>query len=911
MDFTASQRRAIETIDRHLQIIACAGSGKTGVVSARIAHILKTKPDLKPENIVAFTYTEKAAGELKTRIYRSIAENVGQLNGLAELYVGTIHSFCYKILQDYVPDYQKYEVLDAVKTKIFIDKNYREIGMTDLDMQAFKDTRYFIDLMNILRESELTGEIPEKYNTALRKYEEVFARHCYFDFTMIMEKAIRHLTEDSALRKKIAERVRFLTVDEYQDVNPIQEKLVRLFYDLGANVCVVGDDDQTIYQWRGSDVRAIQQFRSRYSDVASVTLEENFRSTEAVVGLARQVISNNQERLAKKMQHRGSYRYDPGDLAYAEFPTPEEENEFIAERILDLKESGLRYSDMVILVRVHSLSPDLIRVLNEQEIPFVVEGVNELMQTRDAQAAASLFYFLGGHQTADSVRAQWRALKHPPTEGNIAEALEYIKKMAAALPHKKYFSDLILQEVYHTFFDLLDLKEAEGSESKDLELLLYNLGKFSQVIQDFEYIYFRVSPKNKIKYFCNFLTYVANDYYPEGHLQNPYIRPDAVRIMTVHQAKGLEFPAVFIPGMSKNKFPHQAIGGKSVWHFFDRQYVKDHERYRSGQIEDERRLFYVAATRAKKYLFLTRAVYNRNSRPRSTFIEEGLHTEYLYQYSPQTDYQRPLFSSEGSATNEIDLNFSILEDYYHCPYLFKLSFFYGFCMPIGIRMGYGRALHNMVMDVHKRYLDGSLVPEELQSIVDLHFHLPYATSPVETKARASASESMDTYYKKNEEQFPNIEYVEKDIEIDFGNGVRVNGRIDLVKSKQEGQVRTGIIDFKTALPENKRPKTEEQLKIYAIGYEKLTGGIPDYLEIYDLGVNKTDHRQLLHRADLEATKNLILEAADNIRGNNLPKKCATHKCSTCLMRSICLTKKEKAKLRNVQEAEKAETVGSH
>ena len=208
----------------------------------------------------------------------------------------------------------------------------------------------------------------------------------------------------------------------------------------------------------------------------------------------------------------------------------------------------------------------------------------------------------------------------------------------------------------------------EQEENAITEVILYNLGKFSQVINDFESINFATLPKNKLARFCKFMEYTASDYYPEGHLDNTYIRPDAVNIMTVHQSKGLEYTAVFVPELSKNNFPAAGVGGKNVWHIINRDWIQNSERFNSG-IEEERRLFYVAVTRAKKYLCLTRCPYRRDKKI-STFLVEAKESPYMLSYDDKMEYsgkQLPPMVEEKSAIN---LNFSILLDFFDCAYRF-------------------------------------------------------------------------------------------------------------------------------------------------------------------------------------------------------------------------------------------------
>lgn len=341
MNYTEEQNKAINTIEKNLQIIACAGSGKTGAVTERIVNILKSKPDIKPENIVAFTFTDKAAGELKSRINQKIKDQIGELNGLAEMYVGTIHSFCFNLLKSYFAKYQKYLVLDEVKTKLFVDKHFYDIGINhvkklkdDKPLAQFKDTELFLSMIDIIRESDTnTDNITESIKNAITNYYTIFDQFHFFDFTMIMEKAIYHIKNDDSLRKKLKERIHYLTIDEYQDINPIQEKLIKELYSLGLNICVVGDDDQTIYQWRGSDITNILTFKDRYDIDEPVYFVDNFRSSKGITDLARKVIINNEKRFSKDIINSSNVQFESGDITYKAFTDITDEFNFIAKRV--------------------------------------------------------------------------------------------------------------------------------------------------------------------------------------------------------------------------------------------------------------------------------------------------------------------------------------------------------------------------------------------------------------------------------------------------------------------------------------------------------------------------------------------------------------------------------------------------
>ncbi len=338
MNFTKTQQQAIDHAKGNLQLIACAGSGKTEVVARRIANLLKPKK-ARPGNIVAFTFTDKAAAELKERIYDRCHEILGDVTGLAEMYVGTIHGFCLDLLMTEVPHYLKFEVLNAVQQSLFIDRHSTTSGLTTCDdlvgnaLKRYRDTGIYGQALSILREADIV-EAKLKGNTlldGLEAYEGLLDERGYFDYSGILKAAVDVLVNHEDVRKRLGERIKHVIVDEYQDVNPIQEAIVWSLCDLGADVCVVGDDDQTIYQWRGSNVQNILTFADRYEKVTPVKLEENFRSSIGVVETARAFIEQNLERLPKAMKPTDAQDFEPGDLVALGFADPSEEARYIAE----------------------------------------------------------------------------------------------------------------------------------------------------------------------------------------------------------------------------------------------------------------------------------------------------------------------------------------------------------------------------------------------------------------------------------------------------------------------------------------------------------------------------------------------------------------------------------------------------
>jgi DNA helicase-2/ATP-dependent DNA helicase PcrA len=256
MRLTASQERAIGFPSENLQLIACAGSGKTEVVARRVVHLLRTSGgDLAPRNIVAFTFTDKAAAELKERIVVRVRESLGDIAGLAEMFVGTIHAFALELLKSEVPKYLRYELLNEVQQSLFVDRHSTQSGLTtctDLQgspLRRYRDTGRYLSALDILREADRHDKALEGCSLldGLDAYSALLEERSYLDYSAILEAAVEVLTNDQPLRDRLAERVRCVIVDEYQDVNPIQEAIVWSLHELGAKICVVGDDDQTIY----------------------------------------------------------------------------------------------------------------------------------------------------------------------------------------------------------------------------------------------------------------------------------------------------------------------------------------------------------------------------------------------------------------------------------------------------------------------------------------------------------------------------------------------------------------------------------------------------------------------------------------------------------------------------------------
>lgn len=656
-NYTEAQAAAIACLDEPLQIIACAGSGKTQVISQRVAEILK-QPGVEPRNVIAFTFTEKAAAELKERIHTVLEAEGVSTQGIAEMYVGTMHGYALDLVQRLVPETFKFSVLTDITTRLFIDRNSRKSGLTECPtlspgtprLRRFIHSKLFMQATSVLREDTIDEEqVPAGVFKSHLGYMKLLYDNAYFDFTEMINLAVQLLEGDPAedaeaelVQRNVREQVRYVVVDEYQDVNPLQERLIRGLVQFAANVCVVGDDDQTIYQWRGSEVSNILTFKDRYAGVRQVTLDDNFRSSEGVVEVGRSIaeLIPFGARLTKAMVASGHQKFDRGDLLALDFPDPGSEASWICDRLQAMQgvaftdgpgaePRGLSWSDCAVLFR--SVARDagpLVDEMRRRGIPFVIKGLNRLFESPEIQAVVGVFRYLVGEIDAAALRALFEDAALLPVAGDWAAAVRVLDE-GRDFDRGERWGVYNIQRLYLEFLEELTLREdtVPGDPSR-AELVFYQLGKFSQAISDFEAIYFNTDPAQKYRAFADWLEHQAPDYYADADADVGYAAPDAVVISTVHQAKGMQWPVVFVPCLRNNRFPAKRQGGLGLFHVIPDTAVASPDRYR-GTVEDETRLFYVAVTRAQKYLFVSfrrfRETASTDAAPTSSTTAHGSH----------------------------------------------------------------------------------------------------------------------------------------------------------------------------------------------------------------------------------------------------------------------------------------------
>ncbi|MFW2487567.1 UvrD-helicase domain-containing protein [Clostridium chromiireducens] len=892
---TESQKEAIESVEENLQIIAGAGSGKTKVIQKRIVYLVKEK-ELKPENIVAFTFTKKAAMELKDRVFGEYEMQLRDSKGIGDLTIKTIHEYCLEILSEFALEYLQYTVLNEIQNILFVQKTSSKNGFTDVKLPNGKkldrrfDAKLFIEIITTLREANI--QLPTDIREIIKKYESCLddKEYRYLDFTTIMTKAIHLIKTNDEVRKKL-KKIKYLLVDEYQDINPVQEELIKLLHDNGTFLTVVADDDQSIYGWRSSKSENMITFSKRYPNVKIVNLVENFRSSQGIVDCANTVIRHNKNRLSKNCISKSNQIYERGDILGYNFSTENSEVEFIVNKIKQLQ--GLKFTDksgynrsvglndIVILVYSVKHIPQLLfKLLNDNELRYAVEGTRTLFDTQEIRASMGIFKYLTKQISygEKELEFDWISLEYD--KGLVKKAIRNLSKK-----YPDNFSNnwekFNIQHIYESFLNDIDAFSSRGN-------ILFNLGEFSTAIDDFEKINLKMEPVIKLKKFMSFIVYEAPKHYEQRWMSPSFDNIKGIKIMTYFQAKGLEFPVVFMPFLTESfMFPPKVPGGISRWSIIGD--IIDKDGYENNE-ESLRRLFYVGVTRSEKFLFMTNSPHkiglsgNKYNRKISTAFIDALCCDYVKQDIEYDFSDREKSNSvKLNDLNIILLNFSYMKEFFQCEERFRMYAIYGFKPPLDYRMGYGKTIHNVLNEMHKAYLNGTILTVEyVEGLVEKHAHFPYAPdstladkSSLRKTLKAGCLTQVKNYWDNYKDSFEDIILVEQPIEFRLEDKIIFNTRIDLVRNQKTGELT--IVDFKSALNNN---IVMEQLMVYALAYYKSYGVIVDEIEAYDIKSRRPIKKKVTQK-DIDKVVMTINSFLTKVRKGNYTKAIETDGVSKC------------------------------
>lgn len=607
-NMNSEQSEAVRTTEGPLLIMAGAGSGKTRVLTHRIAYLLDEK-DVSPYNILAITFTNKAAKEMKARVEHLVGEEA------QVIWMSTFHSMCVRILRrdaDRIGIERNFTIIDPTDQKSVIKDVLKS---ENIDSKRFEPRMFIGAISNLKNELKTPEDAQKEANdfhsqmvaTVYKGYQRQLSRNEALDFDDLIMTTINLFERVPETLEYYQNKFQYIHVDEYQDTNKAQYTLVKLLANKFKNLCVVGDSDQSIYGWRGADIQNILSFEEDYPEAKTIFLEQNYRSTKNILNAANEVIKHNSERKPKGLWTANS----GGDkIQYYEAMTERDEAEYVVKEIMKHQRSGKKYSEMAILYRTNAQSRVLEETFMKSNIPYTMVGGQKFYDRKEIKDLLSYLRVIANSNDDISlqciINVPKRGIGPSSVEKIQTYALQNNISMFDALAEVDFIglSKKVTQECI-SFYEMIQnlIKEQEFLEISEIvdEVLqksgyrdmldreqsiesrsrLENLDEFMSVPKDYE----ENTPLEE-QSLINFLTdlsLVAD--IDEADTQN------GVTLMTMHSAKGLEFPIVFIMGMEESLFPHiRAIKSED-----------DHE------MEEERRICYVAITRAEELLYITNA----------------------------------------------------------------------------------------------------------------------------------------------------------------------------------------------------------------------------------------------------------------------------------------------------------------
>lgn len=652
------QQEAVVTTQGPMLILAGAGSGKTKVLTCRVAHLLEQ--GVAPYRILAITFTNKAAAEMRQRVDNMVGP------AAKDVWLFTFHAFCVRLLRrdlDKLGTYNNnFAIYDTTDTKSLVKNILKEMNLDEkrfpVSMIQSKISEAKNNLLDVKAFSQSASDFfEEKVAQIYERYQSRLLANNALDFDDLLMQAVKLLEQVPEVREKYQEKFQYLMVDEYQDTNRVQYLLTRLLAAKHKNLCVVGDADQSIYGWRGADIRNILDFEKDYPDAKLIKLEQNYRSTQVILDAANAVIDNN---TGRKPKHLWTDKGNGAAITYYCAQDERDEARFMIDQTLKLqREKNLKLGDVAVLYRTNTQSRVFEEMLVKSGLPYTMVGGTKFYERKEIKDM--LAYLRVIYNPADSLsllrvinvpkrgigdttiaKLQQFATANDMTLLDVIASSDAVPRLSAKIKEK-------LEQLTATLFDLMgqaqeagvkDLielimnqtgyaAELQASSDPQEQARLENLKELLSVAEDFA----KSGEEDSLE---NFLAHVAL----VSDIDDVNITNDAITLMTLHSAKGLEFPVVFLAGMEEGIFP------------FARAFMDEE------QMEEERRLCYVGITRAERYLFVTHArmrmVFGKTQcNPASRFLGEIPRSLLTIYKRPGASQQRltPRYTEEPPKAN--------------------------------------------------------------------------------------------------------------------------------------------------------------------------------------------------------------------------------------------------------------------
>ncbi|MFQ6069339.1 MAG: ATP-dependent helicase [Candidatus Aminicenantales bacterium] len=947
------QKKALTHGEGPLLIIAGAGTGKTKVITHRIAYLIEKKM-AKPEEILAVTFTEKAANEMEERVDILIPYSYSFVE------ISTFNSFGERVLRDYGMEMgypSDFKLLDDVEQALFFRENLFEFPLKYFRPLSHP-TRHIQELLETIKKLKQGYIKPEEYTAYARKiakeasdevekeealkhkemaavyekYQEMLKSRGMIDFEDQVVLVVDLFRHRPSVLAEFQEKYKYILVDEFQDTNYVQFELLKLLAAKHKNITVVGDDDQSIFRFRGASLSNIINFRKTYPEAEEVVLTENYRSTQAILDAAHQLIKHNnpsrlefQEEIDKCL--KSNIKSEEKSIHVLQFDTLSHEADRVAELIEEKLNQGYKHGDIALLVRRNADADAFLRALNMKGIPFRFSGSRGLYSQEEVKILISFIKALTDFEDSKSLFFLARSRVYGTDIYDLTAISNYAKKKNFPL-HKvfrmihenrtpveissqtvekvkkifedvEYFSTLSsTQSAGRIIYSFLErtgyLKSLVEEKSYQAETKIRNISIFFDKVKNFS----EITDDDSIHSFADHLDLLQqvgdNPATAEAELEE-----DAVNVLTVHKAKGLEFSVVFMVSLIADRFPGRERREKIP---IPEAIVKDDIPEGESYLQEERRLFYVGMTRAKSHLYLTWAKdYGLKRLKRvSPFVLEALNLpkapEKTYRTSALEEIKRYALvkpfsaSSPGVKEKEVlTLSYFQVDDYLTCP----LKYRYRHVLRIPVlphhNLVFGRVLHNCVHFYLKKKISGVKLSKEqlLKEFENTWINEGYLSREHEELRKEAGRKALLNFFRREEKSHVLPLFLEKNFKWQL-DCVRFIGRWDRIDSAKGRGV---IIDYKATEVKDQREadkKTRDslQMDLYALSFLRTQGEEAAETRLYFLESDIVGRAEKGTR-ELEQAAEKIKEVEEGIRSQNFAPKPDWHNCNYCEFKTIC------------------------
>lgn len=886
------QINAVVSDAKYLRIVAGPGAGKTEVMVRRVLYLVlcKKKP---PESIVIIAFTDKNVEKLKSTLHKraeshgdsALIEKVNRLN------IHTIDSLGKKIVQEYAGN-QDFDVLTPERENALLIRYGIYLGIHELppEPSTIKMMKYgrFLDTIDLIEnemmnldELKITNPL---FMDKLENYYRFHKKHHLMTFKMMTRMAIEYLEQEDIIKPDI----RYLMVDEYQDINPAQDKLIRLIAR-DADLTVVGDPLQTIYQWRGSDRSFFENFSKTYPSSVTIKLENNYRSREDIVNFINDVKGMSIFSAGKSIDLCLKHTREGNTSIYShEFTTAKDEAQWIVAAIKKYVSEGGSYKDVAVLFRsIKGYAAPFITELRGQNIPYFIAGKTGLFTRSEVNTVAKLMAWLSpkgffkeiGSKNSitqgmllESALVDWQtAYQNSNLDTKIKSRLEDWKKKSLSGGYDSFKS------VYEALLNILNFKQLDEAD-KEQRLMIINLGQFSALLDDFEYTIRLGGSKRNWKQNLTTLCYYlhqAKHIYDNGSDELPDV--DAVAVSTIHQGKGLDWKFTCLPCLINGHLPSSQMG-KSRKYMIDTSSI-DIGRY-AGTMKDEAHLYYVAISRAKNTLALT---YHQTKNyvvdtEISPFLEDSLQFSSVTRLNSKSFF--PDFKTNPTTYSANELKSYSLSNiilYNKCPHLYWLREKCGYSSKFSPMLGYGKAIHFCLQKISER-TTSSIDPHTIvDQVVEKYMYLPFA--PNITNAKKKAKYLLHNYIDQNPDDMDNVCDMEVPITINFHDYL-VDGKIDVIIDENGYK---NIREYKTSEKVMSKEDVSLQIQSYALELTKDNSTIKGSVAFLEDGkVDAVD----VGKESLKVAQQKIDDCVSGMQKGNYPPKPSKF-CGKCDMKNIC------------------------